>query len=634
MRGFPQLKYQWLRRFFNTRLLILYFLSLGAYIALGYFTPRQDFPQLIALYSSLFVLFGMAYNMVRTGPEVVLTLYASLLFRFALLFCLPALSDDFYRFFWDGWLMTENLNPFTYLPSDIVTRNPGLLTEEARRAFDSMNSTDYYSVYPPVTQYIFWLAALISPNSLWGSVVVMKSIIFLVEAGTLFFMMRLAWYFRLPRKTILLYALNPLVIIELTGNLHFEALMIFFLMMASYLILRRLYLSSAVAFALAIGAKLWPLMFIPFLIKRLYWDKFLQFGLVVSITLIVVFIPFYTPTFLPNFFSSLSLYFQHFEFNGSIYYLVRWAMNEFYGYNLIEVIGRVLAGVTALGIVMMAIVDRRYSIQSFLRLSLLALSLYLLLSTTVHPWYIVPLIAFGVFTEFRFPIVWAVLIPFTYITYQTIPYDENLWVVGIEYAFVISAFVGDSFKLERWWQKLTKWWINLRAGLKVNRLKGWLSLDEQVLDIGTGNGGVAYKLYKRGVDVTTIDIKNRSSITLIQPVIYDGDHIPFSDDAFQTVMLLTVLHHAHEPETILREGKRVGSRLIVMEDIYSNKLQQKLTYWMDSLVNLEFRGHPHTNKTDQEWRALFQKLGLQITKVRYDRVLGIFRQVTYELKRV
>ncbi len=633
MPGFPQLKYQWLRRFFNTRLLILYFLSLAAYIVIGYFTPRTDFPQLIALYGSLFILFGLAYNMVRTGPEVVLTLYASLLFRLALLFCLPALSDDFYRFFWDGWLMTENLNPFAYLPSDIATRNPGLLTEEAKRAYGAMNSADYYSVYPPVTQYIFWLAALIAPNSLWGSVVIMKSVIFFAEAGTLFFMMRLAWYFRLPRKYILLYALNPLVIIELTGNLHFEALMIFFMMLASYLILRRLHLSSAVAYALAIGAKLWPLMFLPFLIRRLYWGKFLQYSLVMAITLVVLFVPFYTPAFLPNFFSSLSLYFQHFEFNGSIYYLVRWIMNEFYGYNLIEIVGRALAGITALGIFLMAIFDRRYSIQSFLRLSLLALSLYLFLSTTVHPWYIVPLITFSVFTELRFPVVWAVLIPFTYITYQTVPYEENLWVVGGEYAIVIIAFIGDVSYSEKFWRALTRWWINLRAGLKVKRIKGWFSLDEQVLDIGTGNGGVAFKLYNRGVDVTTIDVKNRSRISQIQPVIYDGKHIPFSDEAFHTVMLLTVLHHTTDPETILREAKRVGKRIIVMEDIYSNTLQKWLTYGMDSLVNLEFRGHPHTNKTDAEWRRLFQELGLRVTKVRYHSVLVIFSQATYELEK-
>ena len=85
------------------------------------------------------------------------------------------------------------------------------------------------------------------------------------------------------------------------------------------------------------------------------------------------------------------------------------------------------------------------------------------------------------------------------------------------------------------------------------------------------------------------------------------------------------------------EGRRGSlshaSRIIIMEDIYSNSLQKYLTFFVDSLVNLEFSDHPHSNKTDEEWRELFRKNGLKLVDAKYHRFLLFFRQVTYYLEK-
>jgi alpha-1,6-mannosyltransferase len=66
-----------------------------------------------------------------------------------------------------------------------------------------------------------------------------------------------------------------------------------------------------------------------------------------------------------------------------------------------------------------------------------SITLYLLCATIVHPWYLTLPIAISVFTNERFPILWSFLIFGTYINYSYTPYHENLWVVAIEYSFIL-----------------------------------------------------------------------------------------------------------------------------------------------------------------------------------------------------
>jgi hypothetical protein len=94
-----------------------------------------------------------------------------------------------------------------------------------------------------------------------------------------------------------------------------------------------------------------------------------------------------------------------------------------------------------------------------------------------------------------------------------------------------------------------------------------------------------------------------------------------------------MLHHTTNAEALIREAGRVSDRVIIMEDIYENRFQQWITWFTDSLVNWEFYGHPHTNRTDAEWKELFERNGLKLEKVEYYRFLLLFRQVMYVLKK-
>ena len=93
-----------------------------------------------------------------------------------------------------------------------------------------------------------------------------------------------------------------------------------------------------------------------------------------------------------------------------------------------------------------------------------------------------------------------------------------------------------------------------------------------------------------------------------------------------------MLHHIDNPEAVIKEAGRVCDRLIIMEDIYTNKVQQYLTYWLDSLANLFYSPCPHTNKNDKEWKATFEAMDLELVSVHYRYVLFIVKQVIYEVK--
>ena len=54
-----------------------------------------------------------------------------------------------------------------------------------------------------------------------------------------------------------------------------------------------------------------------------------------------------------------------------------------------------------------------------------------------------------------------------------------------------------------------------------------------------------------------------------------------------------------------------------------------LTKRFDSLMNLEFKGHPHSNRTDKDWLASFERLGLSLRHREIHRVAWLFKQAVY-----
>ena len=167
----------------------------------------------------------------------------------------------------------------------------------------------------------------------------------------------------------------------------------------------------------------------------------------------------------------------------------------------------------------------------------------------------------------------------------------------------------------------------------VKKIQSFLDKKDLILDIGSGTCNVCEILSNKGYKITPLDVQNLSFVNNMKPVIYDGNKIPFNDNRFDKSLILTVLHHTPEPEKILYEAKRVSKKIIIIEDIYVNWLHKYVTYFFDSLLNLEFAGHPHTNKDDKQWKKTFEKLGLKLIDVKYNYSLLVFKHATYYLEK-
>ena len=225
--------------------------------------------------------------------------------------------------------------------------------------------------------------------------------------------------------------------------------MLFFLLWAIYLLIKGNWLASAFVLALSISVKLIPLLFLPVLFQwftekkgaKNHWKRLVFYYIITISTFIISFAPFLSKEIVSHYVDTIGLWFHDFEFNASVYYIIRWIGYKVVGWNIIDTVGFILPIVTFITVISISIFRNNKGIQSMLTAMLLSVSFYFLMSTTVHPWYIATPLIISVFTRYRFPIVWSVVVMLSYSAYGEKGFQENLWLVGIEYILLISIFL-------------------------------------------------------------------------------------------------------------------------------------------------------------------------------------------------
>jgi len=198
---------------------------------------------LITLYGGLFYITYLAIEKWKLPFWWLATF--GVLFRLVFIVAIPNLSQDFYRFLWDGRMLVQGVNPYIVTPQLFFTDlsialelTQGKQVAEAAQLYAGMGelNASHYSNYPPINQLFFSIAALFAGKSVLGSVVVLRVLIMLADVGILYFGRKLLKGLQLPENKIFWYFLSPFVIIEMTGNLHFESVMLFFVVWALYVL--------------------------------------------------------------------------------------------------------------------------------------------------------------------------------------------------------------------------------------------------------------------------------------------------------------------------------------------------------------------------------------------------------------
>ncbi|MGB2760675.1 MAG: mannosyltransferase [Maribacter stanieri] len=367
-----------------------------------------------------------------------------IIFRLVFLFTEPNLSQDFYRFIWDGHLVANGDNPYLHTPDDLI-KNMVSIIPNADVLYEGMGSLSarHYSNYPPLNQLLFALASFIGGKSIFGSLLVLRITIILADIGVFYFGRRLLKNLNKSPHLIFWYFINPLVIVELTGNLHFEGVMLFFFILSMFLLSINKWKIAGIVMACSISVKLVPLLFLPLFFKYLGWKKSIIFYSIIGITSIVLFLPFNTPEFIDNYTKTISLWFSNFEFNSSIYNIAKKIAIHFDAkpWEFIKEYGKVTPVLIIVTVALFTLLPKKYDLNRVLWSMIWIMTIYYFISTTVHPWYLIFLVLLSIFTTYRYAIIWSAAIVLSYFAYSQADFNENLWLLGIEYTSVFGFIV-------------------------------------------------------------------------------------------------------------------------------------------------------------------------------------------------
>jgi hypothetical protein len=417
--------------------------SMLFYTSFGYDLDRTDYIKLLALFSGLFFF---CYKIIQFEKwNFKFLLVAGILFRLIFLIAEPNLSQDFYRFIWDGELIKNGFNPYLYTP-DRLMEQPNFSIANADELYAGMGSlhAKHYSNYPPVNQFFFALASILGGGSVLGAIIALRLITILGDLGVLYFGRKLLQKLNRPSYMAFWYFLNPLVIIELTGNLHFEGTMLFFFVWAIYLISNQKWWLGASLYATSIMVKLVPILFLPLFLKYLGLRKSIFFYALTGLGCLILLTPFYAPFFIDNYSDTIGLWFSNFEFNAGIYNGIKKIAVTFYDakpWELIEAYGTLVIKVMAIVILLFTFLLKNQNLQTLITSTLLVLSIYFFMSSTVHPWYVVFLLGVSLFTDYRFPLIWSFAVMLSYQAYSNPDFKENMWLLAFEYILVIGFFI-------------------------------------------------------------------------------------------------------------------------------------------------------------------------------------------------
>lgn len=168
--------------------------------------------------------------------------------------------------------------------------------------------------------------------------------------------------------------------------------------------------------------------------------------------------------------------------------------------------------------------------------------------------------------------------------------------------------------------------INQRTRIIVEEISPYLT-GKSLLDIGCGNGLVSHSVSSRFENVLLLDVVNYLSPEIRCPFLAYQEGAPFPiAETFDTVLLLTVLHHAGDPLYLLREAwKATRRRLIIIESVFGaddadlvghyplagKSLQDQMGYaifvdWFCNRILNDDIPTPYNFTTPSHWLEIFQ----------------------------
>jgi len=336
-------------------------------------------------------------------------------------------DTDLWRYLWDGHAWAHGVNPFVYPPIaeavDRLADPDDPITSDGRYVWpdirDNINHPDVPTIYPPLAQVAFRAAHAIAPGSVlaWkGLLVVVDLVAGLLVALTLEALGR-------SRAWAILYLWNPLVVKAFAGSGHLDALAAAALAAVAYCVVKRRNRWAAASLALAVLAKLAPIVLAPLVGRRIGWRPMLLAGVLVA----AGYAPFVGAGV--GLFAGFKTFATQWQFNPGPYLLAERLAGLFVSDPQLG--ARALCGLAFLGFVVLLWRRDDGQAESLPEYGAWLLGVLLVLGPVVMPWYVTWVLPFAVVARQRVWVFFSALVCLAFLV--MVDGIEREWVLGMEY---------------------------------------------------------------------------------------------------------------------------------------------------------------------------------------------------------
>ena len=328
---------------------------------------KQNIRILVVLYLFSFLPFFLAFRLGSGGRiSAQMIFLTGIVLRLTLLASYPIFSDDIFRYLWEGKMQIKGLNPYLTAPADAAT------IPYRDEYFEQINHKIIPTIYPPLSELFFRVCMKTAYNLYF-----LKGMLIALDLGLLAFLYLIISNCGIPVYYLLIYAWHPLVIVEIAGSGHQDIIGMFFLAGCLYFRQTRNLTGSSLMLTGSFLSKLFPLFLFPLLLRRAHkWPYLIP----VCLT-ILFYAPFYSSDF--HLFTGLAAYSKAWQANDSIFFVLKILFKKSFT-------GKIFIIFIFLGIYLYT-----YSkISSFHKACFTTLGSFLILSPTLHPWYLLWIIPF------------------------------------------------------------------------------------------------------------------------------------------------------------------------------------------------------------------------------------------------
>ena len=391
----------------------------------------------VVMFGFLSVLYlGGVVLVLKTTPNVAtsriligIIILSAIIFRLSLLPADPrVLSNDMYRYIWDGRVQQNGMNPYQYPPGA-----DELKTMRDEKIFPNINRKDHPTLYPAGAQVFFRISHALVGDSVIG----FKAIMVLFDTLTLLVLAALLQQHGLNRSRIIIYAWNPLVVFEIAYSGHLEGLTVFLMAAALYLSIIHKKIPGVFMLALSAAIKIYPAVLLAAFLDR---GGRIKGAFVFFFTILLLYLPFigagnkisgFLPVYLKNPYESFNL--------GLKYLLMR--LIPGIDYYLLSLVFIILLGIGGLVVLLKNKEDIEISWYAYFLTGLLMI----LMPASLHPWYVILIIPFLVIYPSAAWLLFTCTVTLSYLKYNSPLGIMPTWILLVEYlplfALLAAGFI-------------------------------------------------------------------------------------------------------------------------------------------------------------------------------------------------